>query len=349
MTDSILITGGAGFIGCHTAAYFAARGYRIVLIDTLVRPGAERNLDWLRTLHIPLTHYAVDVRDFNALATVVQQEGPFAAVIHLAAQVAVTTSVADPRTDFEINACGTFNMLECLRKFTPESLFIYASTNKVYGELLTVPVKECAMRYTFHDQGGIGEQQPLDFHSPYGCSKGCGDQYVIDFARIYGLRTVSFRQSCIYGERQFGIEDQGWVAWFIIAGVLQLPVTVYGNGKQVRDLLYIQDLTELYGTALEHKDHLDGVAFNIGGGTDNALSLLEFIDILKGYGLHITCEFEPWRPGDQKIFISDNTKASALLGWKPRTSYHKGFAQLIRWVEDNREVLREVLRQRRLC
>lgn len=339
MNDPILITGGAGFIGCHSAAYFAQKGHHIVIIDTLTRPGADSNLNWLQTMNISMTHHATDVRNFDGLAEVFQNNGPFAAVIHLAAQVAVTISVADPRTDFEINALGTFNILECVRRFSPQSLLIYASTNKVYGELLDVPVVERAMRYDFQDRVGVSERQHLDFHSPYGCSKGCGDQYVIDFARIYGLHTVSFRQSCIYGERQFGIEDQGWVAWFIIAGLLGLPVTVYGTGKQVRDLLYIHDLTELYGCALKNKDRLNGTAFNIGGGHHNALSLLEFIDLLKAEGLRLDISFEPWRPGDQKIFISDNTRARELLEWEPRTSYREGCAKLISWVAENRDLL----------
>jgi len=346
MNHKILITGGAGFIGCHTAAYFARQGYTITIIDTLVREGTEHNLRWLQETRVPHTHHAIDVRDGDRLATVFSSEGPFAAVIHLAAQVAVTTSVANPRIDFEVNAAGTFNLLECVRTLSPDSLFIYASTNKVYGNLQNVSVVEQKTRYTFSNRDGIGEGQNLDFHSPYGCSKGCGDQYVIDFARIYNLRTVSFRQSCIYGERQFGVEDQGWVAWFMIAAVFGLPVTVYGNGKQVRDLLYVGDLTELYGCALKNRDRLRGEAFNIGGGPQNALSLLEFFDILQAEGLHLNFTYEPWRPGDQKIFISDNSKAHALLGWSPRTAYRAGFKALISWVKENRQMLRTILETR---
>lgn len=347
MSMKVLVTGGAGFIGCHTTMAFGRQGCHVVIVDTLVRPGADENLRWLQAQNISYTHCAVDVRNDDALDRVFLEHGPFASVVHLAAQVAVTTSVAAPRIDFETNARGTFNVLECIRRYSPDALCIYASTNKVYGALHDLPLVEQKQRYDFDGRAAVDENQLLDFHSPYGCSKGCGDQYVIDYARIYNLRTVSFRQSCIYGERQFGVEDQGWVAWFIIAGVLGLPITVYGDGKQVRDLLYIGDLTELYTRALTMKDRLTGMALNIGGGRDNALSLLEFLDFLKGEGIRIECGHEPWRPGDQKIFISDNTRARELLGWTPRTSYREGFKRLISWVRDNRQLLERMLPARR--
>ncbi len=266
----------------------------------------------------------------------------------LAGQVAVTDSVADPLRDFQANAAGTIHALEAARRAGKDPIFVYSSTNKVYGALRDIECVEDAARHRFRDlPQGIPETFPADWHSPYGCSKGCGDQYVIDYARIYGLRTVSFRQSCIYGERQFGVEDQGWVAWFIIAGVVGAPVTLYGDGKQVRDLLYVGDLMDLYGRAFEMKDRIAGAALNIGGGPDNALSLLEFIDFLKDEGIRFDQRFEAWRPGDQKIFISDNTRARELLGWEPRTGYRDGFKKLIAWVRDHRAVVERLIRSRR--
>ncbi|MEE8481448.1 MAG: GDP-mannose 4,6-dehydratase [Desulfobacterales bacterium] len=342
MADKILITGGAGFIGCHCAKYFAEKNYDIVIVDNLSRKGTPYNLKWLKEA-FPVAHYNTDVRNFGQVADIFKKEKGFAAVIHLAAQVAVTTSVVNPREDFNINALGAFNLLECLRNYCPDTPLIYASTNKVYGYLPNVEVIESNQRYTFKDKSGIGESQLLDFHSPYGCSKGCADQYVIDYARIYGLRTVSFRQSCIYGERQFGVEDQGWVAWFIIAGVLGMPITIYGDGKQVRDILFISDLIELFDKALNNKTILTGEAYNIGGGTENTLSLLELIDFLKGEGLNLQFKFEDWRPGDQKVYISDSSKAWEKLNWRPKVSPSTGIRRLMKWVQAHKDLIRQLL------
>jgi CDP-paratose 2-epimerase len=342
MTDTILITGGAGFIGCHCSQYFAEKGYRVVIVDNLSRKGTRDNLAWLKEKW-PITHYPVDIRNPEQLGDVFIQEKKFDAVLHLAAQVAVTTSVKDPREDFDINALGTFNMLECVRQTMPETPFLFSSTNKVYGNLPAVAVVEAGNRYTFKDIKGVSETQTLDFHSPYGCSKGCADQYVIDYARIYGMRTACFRQSCIYGERQFGVEDQGWVAWFIIAGVLGRPVTIYGDGKQVRDILFVEDLVKLYETAIEKGPRLRGEAYNIGGGQVNTLSLLELVEILKNEGVELNYTFDDWRPGDQKVFVSDNDKAQQTLGWNPKVDPENGIRQLIAWVTSHQDLLRRVL------
>ena len=342
MTEKILITGGAGFIGSHCARYFAEKGIKVVIIDNLSRKGTQDNLTWLKEKW-PITHYPVDIRNNDALQTVFAKEKKFDAVLHLAAQVAVTTSVKDPREDFDINALGTFNMLESIRRTAPETPFLFSSTNKVYGHLPNVAVSEANNRYVFKDKKGISEAQTLDFHSPYGCSKGCADQYVIDYARIYGMRTVSFRQSCIYGERQFGVEDQGWVAWFTIAGILGRPVTVYGDGKQVRDILFVTDLVKLFETAIERKELLKGDAYNIGGGHANTLSLLELIDILEKAGIEMRYTFDDWRPGDQKVFVSDNGKAEQALGWRPTMDPESGIHRLIRWVSSHQDLLKSVL------
>ncbi len=271
---SILITGGAGFIGVNSAAHFAAKGWDVTVLDNLSRRGAPDNLQWLRE-RAPLHFERVDLRDAAEVDRVVRGTRPNV-LLHLAAQVAVTTSVSHPREDFEINALGTFNMLDAVRRLSPRTFFINASTNKVYGKMEDLSVVERQGRYEYQDLAeGVSEQRPLDFHSPYGCSKGVADQYTIDFARIYGIKTVTFRQSCIYGPRQFGIEDQGWVAWFTIAAVLQKPITIYGDGKQIRDVLHVEDLVGAYQAAIEHQEIANGQAFNIGGGASKTLSLME--------------------------------------------------------------------------
>ncbi|MGD0399076.1 MAG: GDP-mannose 4,6-dehydratase [Syntrophobacteraceae bacterium] len=343
MSNKILITGGGGFIGCHCAKYFADKGYRIVVIDNQSRKGCSKNIEWLHEV-IGYTHYSIDIRSLEDLKIVFAKEGPFAAVIHLAGQVGVTTSIVNPQEDFDVNAMGTMYLLECFRKYSPDGLFMFSSTNKVYGELLDIEIKETEQRYEFSDIIGITERHPLDFHSPYGCSKGCADQYVVDYGRIYDLHTVTFRQSCIYGERQFGVEDQGWVAWFSIAAILGFPLTIYGNGKQVRDLLHIDDLVRLYNAALDNKARLCGKAYNVGGGLKNTLSLLELLDILAQEGFPVQWGYDKTRPGDQKIFISDNSKAGRELGWEPLVSCGEGIRKMIGWIQQNRQMLEYVLK-----
>src|SRR5215212_1524192 len=272
MTRHYLVTGGAGFIGSNYVHRLVQRGEKVTVYDNLSRAGAPRNLEWLKNSFGEDTFSVIagDTRDAALLAESTRDAD---VIVHLAGQVAVTTSVTNPRDDFESNALGTFNALEAARLSGRNPIFLYASTNKVYGGMDDVPLVEDATRWLYADlEHGCSESQPLDFHSPYGCSKGTGDQYVRDYSRIYGLRSVVFRQSCIYGPRQFGIEDQGWVAWFIIAAVTGRPITIYGDGKQVRDILNVDDLLNAYDAAIQNIEVASGKVYNIGGGPDNVLA-----------------------------------------------------------------------------
>jgi CDP-paratose 2-epimerase len=341
MRDSLpvkyLVTGGAGFIGCNAVARWLKAGHQVVVLDDLSRRGADANLAWLKTQAGRLVFEKVDIRDAQALDAAVARHRDSQVVLHLAAQVAVTTSVANPRHDFEVNALGSFNLLESVRRHAKEAVFLYASTNKVYGGLEEEGVELHGGRYRFRRLAGIPETQGLDFHSPYGCSKGAADQYVRDYARIYNLRTVCFRQSCIYGYRQFGVEDQGWVAWFTIAAVTGKPVTIYGDGKQVRDLLFVDDLVDAYDAAVARADALKGSVFNLGGGPSHTLSLLELVAMLEQLtGRPLAPSFSEWRPGDQPVFVADIAKASAALSWKPKVDVRTGVSLLHGWVEENR-------------
>lgn len=334
-----LITGGAGFIGCNAAQRWMKRGHEVVVLDDLSRRGADRNLAWLETQG-DFVFERVDIRDARSLDAAVLRHSDADVVLHLAAQVAVTTSVTEPRHDFEVNALGTFNLLESVRRHAALAAFLYASTNKVYGGLHQERVVLRDGRHAFADRPeGIGEDTPLDFHSPYGCSKGAADQYVRDYARIYGLRTVSFRQSCIYGWRQFGVEDQGWVAWFTIAAVTGQPVTIYGDGRQVRDLLFVDDLCDAYDAAVARIDRVAGQIFNLGGGPRNTLSLLELVAALDRLtGRPLNPAFADWRPGDQPVFVADVRRAAEALGWQPRVGVREGVERLHGWVVQNRQL-----------
>jgi CDP-paratose 2-epimerase len=336
--NSILITGGAGFIGVNSARHFAARDWKVTILDNLSRRGADENLRWLQEC-APVQFERADVRDHQAVAEIVKAARPDV-LLHLAGQVAVTTSVTQPREDFEINALGTLNMLEAVRCHSPESFFIAASTNKVYGTMHDVAIVERNGRYEYDNlAAGVNETQQLDFHSPYGCSKGAADQYTIDYSRIYGLKTVAFRQSCIYGPRQFGIEDQGWVAWFTIAALLGKEITIYGDGKQIRDVLHVDDLARAYEMAFHHRDRVCGQAFNIGGGPGNTLSLLELVAQLEHQlGRKIPLRWQQWRPGDQRVFVCDVGKAHAAMGWTPAIAARDGVKGLISWVEANKNL-----------
>jgi CDP-paratose 2-epimerase len=338
----ILITGGAGFIGSNTAAYYLKKGRLVSILDNFSRPGGYKNVRWLKSLGGKLKVVKADIRYNQRILN--REVNDADAVLHLAAQVAVTSSVENPREDFEINALGTFNVLEAARLSKNKPPIIYASTNKVYGGMQGVRIKELKTRYVCKDPPhGIPEDFPLDFHSPYGCSKGAADQYVQDYSRIYGLKTVVFRQSCIYGPRQFGIEDQGWVAWFIIAALTQKPITIYGDGKQVRDLLYIDDLVELFDITLKNTEKARGQVFNVGGGPKFTLSVWqEFAPLLeKHLGRKTRVKYSDWRPGDQKVYISDIEKASKLLGWSPKVSVEEGIEKLCNWVTNNRSLFRD--------
>lgn len=340
MARVFLVTGGAGFIGSNYVNRLLSRGEQVIIYDNLSRAGAPRNLRWLEETSGANAFRLVvgDVRDAESLATWTHQAD---VVIHLASQVAVTTSVLNPREDFEVNALGTLNVLEAARLSGRRPIILYASTNKVYGgmENLEVVEDQTCYRYASLPQG-ISEVEPLDFHSPYGCSKGAGDQYMHDYHRIYGLPTVVLRQSCIYGPRQFGIEDQGWVAWFVIAAVSGRPITIYGDGKQVRDLLYVDDLLDAYDAVLENIDQAAGKIYNLGGGVKNSISVWqEFGPLLeKLVGRSLPVVRRQWRPGDQRVFIADIRKARQELGWVPQVSVEEGVGRLVKWVQANKEL-----------
>ena len=340
MSKHYLITGGAGFIGSNYVQRLLERGNQITIYDNLSRPGAALNLKWLSQGHSDGAFELIvgDVRDVALLTATARSAD---VIVHLAGQVAVTTSVTHPREDFECNALGTFNVLEAARLSGRNPNILYASTNKVYGGMEEVRVLEKDTRYEYADYPlGMPESINLDFHSPYGCSKGAGDQYVRDYYRIYSLPTVVFRQSCIYGPRQFGIEDQGWLAWFIIAAITQRPITIYGNGKQVRDVLHVDDLLDFYDLALANIETTAGQVYNIGGGAQNTISVWkEFSPKLERLlGRQIPVSWSDWRPGDQPVYISDIRKAEKQLGWKPKINVDEGLQRLYQWVFENRHL-----------
>jgi CDP-paratose 2-epimerase len=338
----VIITGGAGFMGTNLASHYLNRGHEVLVFDNLSRKGSDANLDWLKE-HEHAQQLEVLIGDVRRpppeLAKAIESSD---AVFHFAAQVAVTTSVADPRLDFDVNALGTFNILELVRTSSgAKPPVFYSSTNKVYGGMEDIAVVEDERAYSYRDlPQGVSEDRGLDFHSPYGCSKGCADQYLRDYARIYGIQTVVFRQSCIYGYRQFGVEDQGWVAWFVIAASLGLPLKIYGDGKQVRDVLFIDDLIAAFDKAWERIDRTSGSVYNIGGGPDNVISLLDLINCLRErHALDLSIQRAAWRPGDQRVYISDIGKADREIGWRPRVSWEDGVSRLVEWVRDNKTLL----------
>lgn len=339
-----LITGGAGFIGTNFALNLLQRGDEVIILDNLSRKGTSDNLEYLKKEYQDKVSFvqADVVTDFEAICKAVISVD---VVFHLAGQVAVTSSVTNPRADFEANALGTFNVLEAVRLSEKKPILVYASTNKVYGGMETVVVEEGETRFSYRDlPGGISENQLLDFHSPYGCSKGAADQYVRDYSRIYGLKTVVMRQSCIYGTRQFGIEDQGWIAWFTIASMFKRPITVFGNGKQVRDALFVDDLFNAWDTVVEKINLTSGKIYNVGGGANFSLSILELIELLENnLGEKVEYSFADWRPGDQPVYISDITKIKNETGWYPKISVEEGVNKLSAWVKENKNLIKTVL------
>lgn len=330
-----LITGGAGFIGTNLAHRLLCDGRAVRIFDNLSRPGAEQNLRWLRAAHgSRLQLHRGDVRSAASLRAALDE---IDTVFHLAAQVAVTTSLADPREDFAVNAAGTLNLLEEIRASHQRIAVVFTSTNKVYGTLDDVPLVDLPTRYhPARDSRGISEARPLSFHSPYGCSKGTADQYVLDYARSYAINATVFRMSCIYGTHQYGTEDQGWVAHFLIQAHQDLPITVYGDGRQVRDLLYVDDLLDALLCAEQHLPDIAGEVFNIGGGPQNSLSLLELIERITAFN-NISPElaYGPWRAGDQRWYVSDTGKFENATGWRPKTGVEAGLRQLHEWISTN--------------
>jgi len=336
----VLITGGAGFIGCNAADRFLRRGAEVIVLDNFSRAGTKHNVKWLRRGEGRLVVVDADVRDASRIGEVFHAHRDVSLILHLAGQVSVTGSISDPRADFDINAAGTLNVLEAVRRAKIQAPFIYASTNKVYGGMPQVPIAPNGTRYMYvNNPFGISEEHGLDFHSPYACSKGAADQYVRDYHRIFGLNTVVFRQSCIYGTRQFGAEEQGWVAWFVIAAQTDQPIRLFGDGKQVRDVLFADDLTDAYEAAAANIGSIAGGVFNIGGGPENAVSLIDVLEYLKSRtGVTIDCRATQWRPGDQRIYVSDIRRAGAQFGWTPRTAWRQGIDRVSQWVASHRDL-----------
>ncbi len=332
----VLITGGAGFIGANLANRLLAEGERVVIYDNLSRAGVEKNCDWLRSCHgSELVVEVADVRDYETLCKHIRNA---AAVFHLAAQVAVTTSVERPRLDFEVNALGTMNVLEAMRGMSEPPPLVFTSTNKVYGSLEEVALREKDGRYEPSDVSirgrGIGEAARLNFYSPYGCSKGAADQYVLDHARMFNLPALVFRMSCIYGPHQFGTEDQGWVAHFLIRAMEEQPIILYGDGRQVRDILFVEDLVDALLLARANARALAGEAFNIGGGPANTTSLLELMRLISElHGVAPEARRGEWRPGDQRYYVSDYTKFQKATGWEPRIGARQGVCKLYEWLQ----------------
>lgn len=335
LSPRIVVTGGAGFLGSNIVDALASRGKDVLVFDSLARPRVGENLAWLRKRHPARVQSCLaDIRDAGPLCDAIRGAR---AVIHLAAQVAVTTSIADPVEDFEVNARGTLNVLEAVRAVAPEAPVLFASTNKVYGQLM--PVEEmlrAGERYVPGNaafSGGLSEATPLSFYSPYGCSKGVADQYVLDYARVFGLRTAVFRMSCLYGPRQFGTEDQGWVAHFLISVLTGRPITIYGDGYQVRDVLYVDDAVDAYLLGIDRIDAISGRAFNLGGGPDNTLSLRELLRLIEEItGERPVVSHDRWRPGDQPWFVSDTSAYREASGWRAETSVRDGLRRLAGWL-----------------
>jgi CDP-paratose 2-epimerase len=335
----ILVTGGCGFLGSNLAQYAYSKGNKVAVLDNLRRDGSRSNLEWLRK-NASFQYFYGDTRSFEEVFSLVKEFKPDA-IFHLAGQVAMTTSIASPRTDFEINALGTLNILEAVRKYAPTAAVLYSSTNKVYGDLEQFSYRETKTRYVCNEKpNGFAEDVPLNFHSPYGCSKGSADQYMLDYARIFGLNTIVFRHSSMYGGRQFATYDQGWIGWFCQKAVEQKTgekekFTISGNGKQVRDVLHVEDMQRLYFAALDNIDKGKGEAFNIGGAKANSLSLLELFELLeRKVGVKLSYTKLPPRESDQRVFIADISKAKKLLHWTPEITADIGVNKMLNWVRE---------------
>lgn len=334
VTDPVLVTGGAGFIGSHLADRLAGGGHDVLVFDSLARPGVEANLAWLRQRHPQrLSAIIADVRDPTAVADAAAN---CRAVFHLAAQVAVTTSLVDPETDFDVNVRGTLHLLEALRRRREPPPLIFASTNKVYGDLADIALDDAGGAWLPRDaalrRNGIGEDRGLSFHSPYGCSKGAADQYVLDYARSFGIPTAVLRMSCIYGERQRGTEDQGWVAHFLLRALAGEPITLYGDGKQVRDILYVADAVEAYVAAWHRIDTIRGRAFNLGGGPENAVTLRAVLGRIESIlGRRLDLGFADWRLGDQRWFVADTRSVRSALGLPRPLGWRDGLTRMLDW------------------
>lgn len=335
----VLVVGGSGFIGSNLADSYLSDGEDVIVLDNLSRAGVEENLDWLKARHGARVHPIIaDIRDGTAIGPAFTDAR---AVFHFAAQTAVTTSLSHPLEDFEVNALGTLNVLEAARKAGRNAPVVFASTNKVYGALGDIGVAKARDQYLPTDEAirrhGIGEDRPLDFCTPYGCSKGAADQYVLDYAASFGLPTSVLRMSCIYGPRQFGTEDQGWVAHFLMRAIGGQSITLYGDGRQVRDVLHVGDAVAAYRAVLDSIGTLAGRPFNLGGGLENAVSLRSLLHEIEALlGQPVPCEQRAWRPGDQFYYVSDTRALCNAIGWRPRIGWRPGLSDLCDWVRANR-------------
>lgn len=334
-----LITGGCGFVGSNLAAEVLKRGEELYVFDNLFRNGTEKNLNWLKTQG-EFTHIHGDIRNNNDVENAVKNIKPDV-IFHLAGQVAMTTSIENPRLDFEINTMGTHNLLEAVRRYSPNTIITYSSTNKVYGDFEDLEYEETKTRYKLKAYPqGFDEKTGLDFHSPYGCSKGAADQYLLDYHRMFELNTVVFRHSSMYGGHQYATFDQGWIGWFCQKaietklGFIKEPFTISGNGKQVRDVLYADDIVRCYFAAMDNIEKTKGQVFNIGGGIENSLSLLELFELLeKKLNIKLYYTKIPWRESDQKVFVANNEKVTEFTGWKPMVSKEVGIERMLSWLE----------------
>lgn len=345
MKKKVLIIGGAGFIGINSVRFFIEKKFKVIIFDNFSRKGTKTNIKLLNQEKFYKNKYKLikgDIKKFKKISLTIQKYKPDL-ILHLAGQVAVTKSIEDPREDLNTNIIGSFNILESCRLYSNKTFIIYSSTNKVYGKI-NYPVRKLANRWVFKSKRlrkGIDENQPLQFYSPYGCSKGSADQYFLDYSRIYNLKTSVVRQSCIYGKNQFGIEDQGWISWFIIAFLLKKKVTIYGDGCQVRDILYVNDLAELYLKIYKNKNKTSGQVFNAGGGFKNSISIIDLINYLKrNKNIKIKYSFGKERQGDQKIFISNNAKLFKMINWKPKTSFKTGLEIIYEWTSKNLKLIK---------
>lgn len=334
-----LITGGCGFVGSNLAAEVLRRGEELYVFDNLYRHGSSDNLKWLQ-LQGDFKYYPFDIRNINDVETVVKEVQPDY-IFHLAGQVAMTTSIANPRMDFEVNAIGTFNLLDSVRKYCPNAVVVYSSTNKVFGDFEKLHFFESETRYICEEYpNGFPSEMNLDFHSPYGCSKGCADQYLLDFYRIFGIKTIVFRHSSMYGANQHATFDQGWIGWFCQQAIEtkqdpnRMPFTIHGTGKQVRDVLYSEDIVNLYFAAKDCKDAY-GQVFAIGGGIENSLSLIELFSMLERL-LNIKMNYtqQEWRVSDQKVFVADISKVQKIVGWSPQITSEQGIIRMLLWLND---------------
>jgi CDP-paratose 2-epimerase len=335
-----LITGGCGFLGSNMAEYYMSKGNKVIVFDNLYRYGSEKNLEWLKSIEGNLIFIKGDIRNIYEIENVIQIEQPDV-IFHFAGQVAMTTSIESPYMDFEVNVKGSINVLESVRKHSPHSIVCFSSTNKVYGDLEYLKYRETETRYVFDDyMNGFNESISLDFHSPYGCSKGSADQYMLDYSRIYGLKTIVFRHSSIFGGRQFATIDQGWVGWFcqkayeLKEGILKEPIKISGNGKQVRDILFASDLIKCYELAIQNINKTKGKAYNIGGGMENSFSLIElFKELEKKLNIRIDYQNLPWRESDQKVFVADISRARDDFSWKPLVDKYNGILKMYEWIK----------------